>query len=70
MLARTAPVLPGLCAHNVLGTSECEYVAYGKWDVFSVDFECCAHGFTDPDPILQPVQRDACDTNVLHSSYG
>ena len=64
-----APALPSLCSPNALGTSECEYAVYGKFNILYVDYDCCAHGYSDPDVDAALVPEQYCDTAPLHSAY-
>lgn len=68
-LRPNAPRLAHLCAANALGTAECEYVFYGKWNIQVLDYDCCAHGFTDPDVSADLVPEEYCDSNSAHSPY-
>ncbi len=67
ILAGVAP--PSVCAPNALGTSECEYVFYGKFSVKDLEYQCCAHGFSEAAPLEQEPDQCGCDTNVLHTPY-
>lgn len=68
-LKADAPTMPSLCANNAIGTAECEYVFYGKWNLALLDFDCCAHGWSDPDAIIDSVPEEMCDQNTFHSPY-
>ena len=60
---------PSLCPPNAMGTPECEYVFYGNWNITQLDFDCCAHGFSDTDAVLAELPPVTCDTDHLHSPY-
>ncbi len=60
---------PSLCAENPLGTSECEYVFFGKWDMSLLEYACCAHGLSEPATIELSDPGFQCDANAQHAAY-
>lgn len=60
--------LPSLCATNSLGSSQCEYVTYGQWNLTILDYSCCSHGFSEV-AYLPDGNECGCDDNPLRSPY-
>ncbi len=62
-------MVPSLCAPNALGTGSCEYVLYGEYNLRDLDFNCCAHGYSEAVTVEPEPEQCDCDTNVLHTPY-
>eukprot|EP00798_Chlamydomonas_sp_ICE-L_P027244 gene27244-2499_t len=63
-----APMHSSMCGENPLGSAECEYVFFGKWNLPDLDYQCCAHGYSEPD-FMPATDATCCDANKFHSPY-
>ncbi|KAG2450770.1 hypothetical protein HYH02_004607 [Chlamydomonas schloesseri] len=66
-VAGAAP--PSICAPNALGTGECEYNFFGKFSLRDLEYQCCAHGLSEPTVVSEDPKQCSCNANILASPY-